>query len=237
MAFDVFCAVGYLAGKPRLWRAQAFSSAHPANWSAFLGSLPGEPKRIVCDAHGGMLQAISERWPEAELHQCEWHLQHALDRLLAKELRRTPGDELEELRARAEGALTGPSFWRPFVRAARAAGNESLDRWIAVNGPTIEAQFARRPPPSRRPADMPLTTSALEQVTRPIVTVLYPRRYALKNRERLNRLLLLQQLHVNGDDDVQAYAKTIRAWLEENGGRPVGERRAIADPLGSPSLR
>src|SRR5215210_2987491 len=237
VAFDVFCAVGYLAGKPRLWRAQAFSSAHPANWSAFLGSLPGEPKRIVCDAHGGMLQAISERWPEAELHHCEWHLQHALDRLLAKELRRTPGDELEELRARAEGALTGPSFWRPFVRAARAAGNESLDRWIAVNGPTIEAQFARRPPPSRRPADMPLTTSALEQVTRPIVTALYPRRYALKNRERLNRLLMLLQLHVNGDDDVQAYAKTIRAWLEENGGRPVGERRAIADPLGSPSLR
>ena len=237
VAFDVFCAVGYRAGKPRLWRAEAFPSAHPAHWSAFLGSLPGQPKRIVCDAHGGMLAAISERWPEAELHQCEWHLQHALDRLLAKELRRGRSDELEELRSRAEGALTGPSFWRSFVRAARAAENESLDRWIAVNGPTIEAQFVRRPPPSRRPADMPLTTSALEQITRPIITALYPRRYALKNRERLNRLLTLQQLYVNGEDDVQAYAKTIRAWLEENGGRPLGQRRAIADPLGSPSLR
>jgi hypothetical protein len=60
---------------------------------------------------------------------------------------------------------------------------------------------------------MPLTTSALEQITRPIVAALYPRRYALKNRERLNRLLMLQQLHVNGDDDVQTYAKAIRAWL------------------------
>ena len=151
VAFDVFCAVGYRAGKPRLWRAEAFSTAQPAHWSAFLGALAGEPKRIVCDAHGGMLQAITERWPKTELHQCEWHLQHALERLLAKELRRSTSDELEELQARAEAALTGPSFWRPFLRAARVAENESLDRWIAVNGPTIEAQFARRAPPSRRP--------------------------------------------------------------------------------------
>jgi hypothetical protein len=237
VAFDVFCAVGYVAGKPRLWRAEAFPTAHPTNWSAFLASLPGRPKRIVCDAHGGMLQAISERWPETELHQCEWHLQHALERLLAREARRNPSEELEELRARAEGALTGPSFWRPFVRAARSAENESLDRWIAVNGPTIEAQFSRRPAPSKRPADMPLTTSALEQIVRPIVTALYPRRYGLKNRERLNRLLLLLQLHVNGDDDVRRYATTIRRWLESNGGRPTARRRAIADQLGSPSLR
>jgi hypothetical protein len=41
VAFDVFCAVGYQAGKPRLWRMEAFTSAHPANWSAFLGALPG----------------------------------------------------------------------------------------------------------------------------------------------------------------------------------------------------
>jgi hypothetical protein len=237
VAFDIFCAVGYRAGRPRLWRAEAFSTAQPANWDAFLGALPGEPRRVVCDAHGGMLQAITERWPRAELHQCEWHLQHALERLLAKELRGSSSDELEELRGRVEGALTGPAFWRPFVRAARLAENESLDRWIAVNGPTIEAQFARRPTPSRRPVDMPLTTSALEQVTRPIVALLYPRRYGLKNRERLNRLLMLLQLHVNGEDDVQGYTKTIRAWLEANGGRPTARRRAIADPFDSPSLR
>lgn len=237
VAFDVFCAVGYCAGKPRLWHAEAFPSAHPAHWSAFLGSLAGEPQRIVCDAHAGMLRAIEQRWPHTELQHCEWHLQHALKRLLAKEATDAPSEELAELRARAEGALTGPSFWHPFVRAARAIENESLDRWIAVNGPTIDAQFARRPPPSRRPPDMPLTTAALEQLTRPISAALYPRRYALKNRQRLNRLLMLMQLHLNGHDDVQAYAKTIRTWLESNGGRPVARRRGIADPAGSPSLR
>ena len=84
---------------------------------------------------------------------------------------------------------------------------------------------------------MPLTTSALEQLTRPIYAALYPRRYALRNRERLNRLLMLMQLPVNGDDDVQAYSTAIRAWLEANGGRPQGRRRGIADPNGGPSLR
>jgi len=237
VAFDVFCGVGYGAGKPRLWLAQAFASAHLADWSAFLGSPPGEPRRIVCDAHGGMLQAIEARWPRTELHQCEWHLQHALERLLAKEARNNPSAELQELGNRTKGALAGPSFWQQFVRAARAADNESLDRWIAVNTATIEAQFARREPASRRPPDMPLTTAALEQATRPIIAALYPRRYALKNHERLNRLLMLLQLHVNGDDDVQAYAKAIRTQLESNGGRPLGRRRALADPANSPSLR
>lgn len=237
VAFDVFCGVGYRAGKPRLWLAQAFVSAHLADWSAFLEALPGEPRRIVCDAHGGMLQAIEARWPHTELHQCEWHLQHALERLLTKEARNNPSAELQELGSRAKRAVAGPSLWKQFVREARAAENESLDRWIAVNAATIEAQFARREPASRRPPDMPLTTAALEQVTRPIAAALYPRRYALKNRERLNRLLMLLQLHINGDDDVQAYARTIRTHLESNGGRPLGHRRALADPASSPSLR
>jgi len=235
VAFDVFCGVGFAAGRPRLWLAQAFARATPANWSAFLDSLPGYPKRIVCDAHGGMLAAIAARWPHAELHQCEWHLQHALDRLLAKEARSDPTEQWQPLRERAESALVGPSAWHQFVRAARTAENESLERWIAVNAATIEAQFARRALLPRR-SDMPLTTAALEQITRPIVAALYPRRYALKNRERLNRLLMLLQLHVNGDDDVQTYARAIRAHLESNGGRPLARRRAVTDPANSPSL-
>ena len=235
-AFDVFCAVGFCAGRPRLWLARSFANASPANWSTFLGSLPGRPERIVCDAHGGMLAAIASRWPQVEVQQCEWHLQHALDRLLAKEIRNDPGAELTELRDVASRALLGPSPWQQFVRAARLAENESLERWIAVNAATIERQFARRALRPRRP-DMPLTTAALEQISRPIVAALYPRRYALTNRERLNRLLMLLQLHINGDDDVQAYARVIRRHLERNEGRPLLSRRAITDAAGAPSLR
>jgi hypothetical protein len=84
---------------------------------------------------------------------------------------------------------------------------------------------------------MPLTTSALEQLTRPIASAALPAPLRAEERERLNRLLMLMQLHINGDDDAQAYSKTIRTWLERNGGRPTARRRSIADPFGSPSLR
>jgi hypothetical protein len=237
VAFDVFCGVGFVAGKPKLWLSEAFTSASPANWSAFLGSLPGYPERVVCDGHTGLLAAVQARWPRAELQQCEWHLQHALDRLLAKEARSDPGGELCEVRTYAENALAGPSSWQRFVRAARMIENESPDRWIAVNQVTIESQFARRALSPYRAPDMPLTTAALDQITRPIIAALYPRRYALKNRERLNRLLMLLQLHINGDDDTQEYTRTIRIHLEGNGGRPLTQRRAVTDPANSPSLR
>ena len=236
VAFDVFCAVGYHAGKPRLWRAEAFSTAYPEDWSAFLGSLSGGPKRIVCDAHSGMRRAIAERWPQVELHQCEWHLQHALERLLAKETRANPSPKLQELTARAEGASRPLLLGAVHPRRARCREPEprSLDRRQRSDD---RGAVRSASPRWQRSVDMPLTTAALEQITRPITTALYPRRYALKNRDRLNRLLMLLQLQINGEDDVQVYAKTIRTWLQANGGRPVDQRRAIADPAGLPSLR
>jgi hypothetical protein len=103
--------------------------------------------------------------------------------------------------------------------------------------PLIEGQFARRGRASQRPADMPLSTGGLEQLARPVKDALYRRRFALKNRERLNRLLLLMRLHLNGQDDQTAYATAIRDWLIAGNGRPRGERRALADPRGAPSLR
>ena len=71
----------------------------------------------------------------------------------------------------------------------------------------------------------------------PIRDALHPRRYGLKNRERTNRLLLLMQLNANRQADPLAYAKSIRAWLEANGGRPRVARRAVTDPGGMSSLR
>ena len=59
----------------------------------------------------------------------------------------------------------------------------------------------------------------------------------MKNRERLNRLLLLLHLEANGHADERGYAKEIRDWLELTGGRPATARRVIADPNGRPSLR
>ncbi len=89
----------------------------------------------------------------------------------------------------------------------------------------------------RSRADMPLSTSPMDGLIEPIRAAIHPRRYGLKNRERTNRLLLLMQLHANRQDEVLAYTKSIRAWLEANGGRPCIARRAVTDPAGPASLR
>lgn len=50
-------------------------------------------------------------------------------------------------------------------------------------------------------------------------------------------MLMLMQLHANGDDSEVAYRKTVRDWLLANAGRPRAPRRAVTDLLGHPSLR
>jgi hypothetical protein len=238
IAFRVFCAAGFERGGPKLWRVEAFPDASQANWEAFLGALEGAPPRVVCDNHSGLNGAVRAAFPAAELYLCEWHLRHALERLMAKtrkEPRHRPA--IDALLPRLEAAFTGPSFWRPFVRDAHAAEIARLSEWLEGTGRVVEEQFRRRGLRGSRPADMPLTTSPMDGLIAPVRDALHPRRYGLKNRERTNRLLLLMQLHANRQDDVLDYASDIRTWLEANGGRPRVPRRAVIDRGDRPSLR
>jgi hypothetical protein len=238
IAFRVFCAAGFEDGRPRLWRVEAFPDASQANWEAFLRGLEGAPPRVVCDNHYGLNGAVRAAFPAAELYLCEWHLRHALERLMAK-IRQEPQHRaaIDALLPRVEAAFTGPSFWKPFVRDARAAEIPRLQSWLDGAGRVVEDQFRRRGPRSLRPAEMPLSTSPMDGLIEPIRAALHPRRYGLKNRERTNRLLLLMQLHANRQDDPLAYAKDIRVWLEANHGRPRAPRRAVTDRADRPSLR
>lgn len=237
VAFHVFCAMGYEEERPKLWKLEAFTDAHAPSWERFLRSLPGEPQRIVCDAHYGMLAAINRVWPQTDLYLCQWHLEKALRRLLENQRRRnkqlTP--VVNQLLPQVEAAFAGTNFWLNFMPKLRAAGIKAVDDWLDTNDPIIQWQFARRG--WARPKNMPLTTGGLDQLIRLIGKALHPRRYALKNRERLNRLLMLMQLHANGLDSQTEYAKTIRDWLLANDGRPRVRRRAVADRFGAPSLR
>jgi hypothetical protein len=238
IAFRVFCAAGFERGRPKLWRVEAFPDASQANWEVFLRGLEGAPPRVVCDNHHGLNGAVRAAFPEAELDLCEWHLRHALERLMAK-IRKSDEHRaaIDALLARTEAAFTGPSFWEPFVRDAHAADIPRLSDWLEGAGRVVSDQFRRRGPRSLRPTEMPLSTSPMDGLIEPIRTAIHPRRYGLKNRERTNRLLALMQLHANRQDDVLAYAKSIRAWLEANGGRPRVPRRAVTDPGGVFSLR
>jgi hypothetical protein len=236
IAFRVFAAMGYDAGRPRLWRLEAFTTKSQPDWEAFLGALSGAPLRVVCDNDSGLTNAVRARFPDAELYLCEWHLRHALERLMGK-LRAEGGyrEAIDELLPQVEAAFTGPSFWAPFLERAHAAAIPRVSEWLNSTGRIVEEQFSRRGPRSTRPADTPLSTSPLDAFINPIRASIKPRAYALKNRERTNRMLM--QLHANGHDDVHAYIHLIRAWLEANQGRPPVHRRAITDPRRAPSLR
>lgn len=239
IAFRLFAAPGYEGGRAKLWRLQAFTSKSQADWEAFLGALPGAPPRVVCDNDLGLTHAVDACFPDAELYLCEWHLRHALERLMAKIRAEQPRhrETIDELLPDVEAAFTGPSFWAPFTERCHAAGIASLSEWLNDTGRIVEDQFGRRGPRSRRPADMPLSTSPLDAFTNPIRAAIKSRAYGLKNRERTNRMLMLMQLHANGQDDVHAYTHPIRTSLASNHGRPDIGRRAIADARGAPSLR
>jgi hypothetical protein len=238
IAFRVFAAMGYDAGRPRIWRLEAFTSKSQPDWEAFLGALGGAPPRVVCDNDSGLTNAVRARFPDADLYLCEWHLRHALERLM--NTIRSEGadrDAIDELLPQVEAAFTGPSFWAPFLERAHVAGIPRVSEWLNTTGRIVEQQFSRRGPRSGRPADMPLSTSPLDAFINPIRASIQPRAYGLKNRERTNRMLTLMHLHANGHDDVHAYTHLIRAWLEANQGRPRVDRRAIIDLRAAPSLR
>ena len=238
IAFRVFCAMGYDAGRPKLWRLEAFTSKSQPDWEAFLGALGGAPPRVVCDNDHGLTNAVRARFPDAELYLCEWHLRHALERLMSK-IRTEDGhrDAIDELLPDVEAAFTGPSFWAPFLERAHAAGIPRLSEWLNTTGRIVEDQFSRRGPRSARRTDTPLSTSPLDGLINQIRAAIQPRAYGLKNRQRTNRILMLMQLHANRHDDAHAYTHHIRAWLEANQGRPPIGRRAVADTGRVPSLR
>ncbi|MGH2844025.1 MAG: hypothetical protein ACRDKL_10640 [Solirubrobacteraceae bacterium] len=239
IAFRVFAAMGYERGRPKLWRLEAFTTKSQADWEAFLSALPGTPPRVVCDNDTGLTNAVAARFPDAELYLCEWHLRHALERLMGKLRTEQPEhrEAIDVLLADVEAGFTGPSFWAPFTERCHAAGIPRVSEWLNTTGQIVAEQFKRRGPRPNRPADMPLSTSPLDAFINPIRAAISPRAYGLKNRERANRMLMLMQLHANRQDDQHAYVRHIRDCLEANQGRPGIARRAVADMTGGPSLR
>jgi hypothetical protein len=239
VAFRIFAAMGYERGRPRLWRLEAFTTKSERDWDEFLGALPGAPARVVCDNDSGLTNAVEGRFPEAELYLCEWHLRHALERLMGN-IRSDDAEHreaIDELLADTEAAFTGPSFWAPFTQRCHAAGITRLSEWLNTTGQIVAEQFTRRGPRASRPADMPLSTSPLEAFLEPIRDSIRPRAYGLKNRQRTNRMLMLMQVHANHQDDVTAYTRQIRNCLEAHHGRPTISRRAVVDTGGAASLR
>ena len=98
---------------------------------------------MVCDNDSGLTNAVRARFPHAELYLCEWHLRHALERLMGKIRAEEPQhkDTIDELLPQVEAAFTGPSFWAPFLERAHAAGIPRLSDWLNSTGRIVEDQF------------------------------------------------------------------------------------------------
>lgn len=177
VAFRVFAAMGYEAGRAKLWRLEAFTTKSEADWKAFLGALPGAPARVVCDNDSGLTNAVAACFANAELYLCEWHLRHALERLMGKLRTEEPQHQeaIDELLGDTEAAFTGPSFWAPFTERCHAAAIPRLTAWLNSTGQIVAEQFKRRGPKLRRAADTPLSTSPLDAFTNPIRAAISPR--------------------------------------------------------------
>lgn len=239
-AFTILGAYGYEGGGQGFWRLEGFpatrrgfaTSAVMADvWAGFLRSLSGEPERVVCDRDATMLTAIERTWPQADVWICQWHLRRKAQQLLYEFALTDP----EEPIVRAlEGAFESLAAWEEFKRLARGLRRRELKGWLKDNEALIESQLGRRP---AQRSQYPLSTGALEERLRAIEHRLEWRAGRMTNRQRLNHLLLLFQLELNGQASEPAYAKALRDWLAASGGRPRVPRRAIADLRGEPSLR
>jgi hypothetical protein len=243
IAFRIFAAMGDEHGRAKLWRVEARTSKSQPDWEAFLGALNGAPARLVCDNDHGLTGAVRARFPDAELYLCEWHLRHALERLMGKLHSEQPEHQeaIHALLADVEAAFTGPSFWAPFTERCHAAGIPRLSEWLSSTGQIVAEQFSRRGPRWKRPADTPLSTAPLDRFINPIRASIKPRAYGLKNRERTNRMLMLMLLlHANRQDDENDYVRCIRkcsrptlalpASRVARSSMPAGQRRCADSP-------
>ncbi|MEX2253032.1 MAG: hypothetical protein WD649_02670 [Thermoleophilaceae bacterium] len=136
--------------------------------------------------------------------------------------------ERRRIRQVLDKAFKGPEEWLVFTLVAERLGLRELDRWIERTWPITAAQM-----PLKR---YPTTTGALETKLRTVRARLLDRRFNFTNRARLDRLLMLMQLDINGHAVERRYAQLIREHLVKHGGiAPV--RWQIADKRGVYSLR
>ncbi|MGB0095592.1 MAG: hypothetical protein WBP81_24020 [Solirubrobacteraceae bacterium] len=249
-AFTIYAAMAYTgASDAKLVRLQAFRGTQTnveAEWVEFLSSLPGAPARVVCDNDGSLVRAVRGVWPAAELFICEWHRKQSLTNVLDENGvwgSRSEDEETQTLgvrrvRSAAHNALTTPTGRDEFCELAAKLRIKQLDRFIRRHDAEVRDHIARRPSEWRHERGLPVSAGPLEQKLRVLRDhYIKHRRFAFRNRERLNRLLLLIHLEMDGYANEREYAAFIRDWLQGNAGRPRLPRRAIADPDGTSSLR
>jgi hypothetical protein len=241
IVFRIFGALGLDDQLKRsIVKLEAFPNKTAASWKSYLTSIPGRPQGIVCDNESGMLSGIAQAWPHTPeepsplIWLCHWHLKNALQRLLYNS-----GKLHTPLAVALNTAFQNQAQWDAFCQLARQSNFPRIETWLDKPSPTwwagnvsMEHRVAWQLAHMR---SVPTTTSALEQHLRWLREAIKQRKFAFRNRERFNRLLMLMQLHLNGKTNEGCYALRIRHVLEQNDGHPAA-RRIITDSKGHHSL-
>lgn len=235
VAFNIFAAQGYEDGRGLIWHLEAFSDASAATWSRFFGRLSGDVERVVTDGHSGTIRAAGQRWPDAVHWRAEWQLKQALKDYITKA--KLHGNT--KLWERVEAAFYNEHHWEQFKAQAykhrkKDAAIEDMWQWIEDFEDLVLRQMRNPPRPSKAKGN-PRTLGGLEIKLDKLKAWIDPRVHGFRNRERLNRLLMLMQLELNDQADVDAYTRSIREWLLARDGKPV-PRRLIVDDYGTTSL-
>lgn len=177
---------------------------------------------------------INEVWlPGApgspEIFICHHHLR---ERLLGRlRLARIAADD--PLYEAAEHAFENPARWDAFERLAqeRRPAIRELTTWLRSQGNRAADQIAA----ADRSGHVVTDTTAVEQYLAELRGKLALRRATFRNRERLNRLLMLMLLRQRHDARIRVYSHIIREQLLASGGW-AGARGQIDDPRGTSSL-
>ena len=212
-------------GRSELVALRAAPDRSRASWIAVLAALPGPaPERIVTDEASGALSAIRAVWTGPSRPRT-WYCHHHLERNLASLI--PDGGRAIELRVALGQAFGGSAPWARFAELGRAHGGPRLVRWLDRLEPVVADQVSE-------PAG-PRSTGALEHALRVVKTMLYDRRGRFTNRARLDRLLELIRLEINGQASPTVYARLVLDHLASQGGWS-DPRHQILDPRGQPSL-
>ena len=244
-AFHVFAAMGYEGfDKPvklvGLRSFPGFAFRHGTGyWAGFLRSLDaqldGAPRQIVCDADPEIRAAIDEVWPPGsegapEVWLCHYHMRARFQEML----RKRKVAVTDPLWLAAGEAFDGAEAWARFEHAvAEHQPREDVRlvaRWLRGSlGARARYQVAHR-------VGHVTDTTAVEQYLAWLKSQLGLRRASLRNRGRLDCLLMLMMLQQRAPASRNVYAHAIREQLLAHGGRAL-TRRELAKQKGRGSLR
>jgi hypothetical protein len=169
-----------------------------SQWRAFLRDLPASADHVISDGEQAIRQTARARWPYAKLSVSVWHVLKRCDEILT---RHELHSRKKKLYPALRKSLQYKRNWERFVALARKEKLPELEQWILDVEATIGPQLSRH--------EKPTSTGALETALRTIDKHLGDQRGSYRNFDRLNWLLGLDLLRMNGLDDVREYERII----------------------------